>query len=57
MKAAIIGTGNIGIDLAEKLMRADSLELVAVAGRRADSPGLARLRGRVAHIFRIGRFE
>jgi len=50
MRAAIIGTGNIGIDLAEKILREDSLELVAIAGRRASSPGLARFQGRVPHL-------
>ena len=50
MRAAIIGTGNIGIDLAEKILREDGLELVAMAGRRANSPGLARFEGRVPHI-------
>lgn len=50
MRAAIIGTGNIGIDLAEKILRDGSLELVAMAGRRANSPGLARFEGRVPHL-------
>lgn len=47
MRAAIIGTGNIGIDLAEKLLREQGIELVALAGRRASSPGLARFEDRV----------
>lgn len=47
MRAAIIGTGNIGIDLAEKILREESLELFAMAGRRANSPGLKRFEGRV----------
>ncbi|NTW42729.1 MAG: acetaldehyde dehydrogenase (acetylating) [Cellulomonadaceae bacterium] len=50
MRAAIIGTGNIGIDLAEKILREDGLELVAIAGRRASSPGLTRFVGRVPHL-------
>ena len=50
MRAAIIGTGNIGIDLAEKILREKSLELVAIAGRRSDSPGLARFAGRVPYL-------
>lgn len=50
MRVAIIGTGNIGIDLAEKILREKSLELVAIAGRRPDSPGLARFQGRVPHL-------
>lgn len=50
MRAAIIGTGNIGIDLAEKILREDLLDLVAIAGRRADSPGLLRFEGRVPFL-------
>lgn len=47
MRAAIIGTGNIGIDLAEKLLREPNVELVAFIGRRSDSPGLLRFTGRI----------
>jgi acetaldehyde dehydrogenase len=47
MRAAILGTGNIGIDLAEKLLREPRIELVAFVGRRADSPGLLRFEGRI----------
>lgn len=54
MKAAIIGTGNIGIDLAEKILRERDLELVALAGRRLDSPGLRRFEGRVPHLLATG---
>jgi len=54
MRAAIIGTGNIGIDLAEKILREDRLELVAIAGRRSDSPGLLRFDGRVSHLTASG---
>ena len=50
MKVAIIGTGNIGIDLAEKILREPQLTLVALAGRRGNSPGLARFEGRVPII-------
>jgi len=47
MRVAIIGTGNIGIDLAEKLLREPQIELVAFIGRRIDSPGLQRFNGRI----------
>lgn len=50
MRVAIVGTGNIGIDLAEKILREPELQLVAMAGRRSNSPGLTRFEGRVAHL-------
>ena len=42
VKVGIIGSGNIGTDLAVKVSRSPSLELVAVAGIDAASEGLAR---------------
>jgi acetaldehyde dehydrogenase len=50
VRVAIVGTGNIGIDLAEKILRENDLTLVAMAGRRANSPGLERFRGRAKYI-------
>jgi len=43
IRVAIIGSGNIGIDLAERILIRDDFELVGVIGRRPDSPGLLRL--------------
>jgi len=45
-RVAIVGTGNIGSDLLEKVRRSDVLELVLFAGIDPDSPGIARARER-----------
>ncbi len=42
MKAAIIGTGNIGSDLLVKLMKSPVLECGVFTGHKADSRGIAR---------------
>ena len=39
-RVAIIGTGNIGTDLCYRLIRDKRFEVVALVGRRSDSPGL-----------------
>jgi acetaldehyde dehydrogenase len=54
IRVAIIGTGNIGADLAERLLLEDEFELVALTGRRADSPGLIRMEGRIPHLLSDG---
>ena len=40
IKAAILGTGNIGTDLLLKALRSDFINIVAFVGRRLDSDGM-----------------
>ena len=54
IRVAILGTGNIGTDLAERLTKDEGFEVVAFVGRRADSPGLLRMQGRIQHLISNG---
>ncbi len=54
IRVAILGTGNIGADLAERLLLDPDFEVVAFVGRRADSPGLLRMEGRIPNLISDG---
>ena len=54
IKVAVIGTGNIGTDLCERLLKDSRFEVSAFVGRRATSPGLERMKGRVPNLFANG---
>ena len=45
IKVAVIGSGNIGVDLVERMRRDSNFEIKYFIGRRADSPGLQRFAG------------
>lgn len=40
IKAGILGTGNIGIDLLYKLIKTKGIDPIVFSGRRSDSPGI-----------------
>jgi acetaldehyde dehydrogenase (acetylating) len=54
IKVAIIGTGNIGTDLCERLLKDNRFHVVAMIGRRADSEGLMRFKGKVENLLHKG---
>ena len=53
-KVAIIGTGNIGVDLCARLMKNSHFEVVAFVGRRSDSPGLMKFKDYVKFTIPTG---
>jgi acetaldehyde dehydrogenase (acetylating) len=53
-RVAILGSGNIGIDLAERLLANEHFEIVGLVGRRADSPGLSRMAKKGVPVFSGG---
>lgn len=50
IRVAVLGSGNIGSDLTERLLLNSEFEVVALVGRNPNSAGLDRFRGRVPHI-------
>jgi len=50
LRVAVIGTGNIGTDLCERLLRDEDFDLTTVVGRRVNSPGLLRFENRVKNL-------
>jgi len=54
IRVAIIGTGNIGTDLCYRMLRDSRFEVVALVGRRADSPGLKMFQNQVRHLISNG---
>lgn len=54
IRVAIIGTGNIGADLCERMLLDSSFEVVALIGRRKDSPGLLRFKDRITNLMPDG---
>lgn len=50
VKVAVIGTGNIGTDLCERLLKDQNFIVLAFVGRRSTSAGLKRMHGRVPHL-------
>ena len=54
IKVAVIGTGNIGTDLCERLLNDEQFEVVAFVGRNARSAGMLRMHDRVNHVISNG---
>jgi len=54
IRVAIIGTGNIGTDLCYRMLRDPRFEVVALVGRRADSPGLQMFNNQLEHLISTG---
>ena len=55
-KVVIIGTGKIGTDLAERILKSNELDLIAFIGRRKNSDNLIRFRNRIPNLV-DGGFE
>lgn len=56
-KIAILGSGNIGVDLAERILAKGHFEIVGLIGRRPDSPGLSRMSAKGVPVYAGGLDE
>jgi acetaldehyde dehydrogenase len=54
IRVVIIGTGNIGADLCERMLLDSKFDVVALIGRRKDSPGLLRFKDRINNLMSEG---
>ena len=54
IRVAIIGTGNIGTDLCYRMLQDSRFEVVALVGRRSDSPGLQMFKNQVKYLIHNG---
>lgn len=54
IRIAIIGTGNIGTDLCYRMLRDNRFKVVALVGRRKDSPGIKMFENQVDQILTNG---
>ena len=54
IRVAVLGSGNIGSDLVERLLKDSEFEVVALVGRNENSKGLERFTGRVPIILSDG---
>ena len=50
----MIGTGNIGTDLCERLLKDQHFKVVAFVGRSADSTGILRMQNRIDNVIHNG---
>lgn len=50
IRVAVIGTGNIGTDLCERLLKDEHFMVVAFVGRSAESAGILRMQNRVGNV-------
>ena len=55
IRVGIIGTGNIGCDLGERLLLDSDFDLIAIIGRNPESAGLSRFKNKVPIILSEGQ--